>query len=162
MLVLIRPQVDDWLELLMRRLHARMPGCLERILVVPVQPRELFVNLLAVCDVVLDPPHFNGMNTSLEAFSVGALVVTLPAALQRTRHTQAMYRSMGIDELVARTPEEYVDVALRAATDAAWRAGLRQRILAANAVLFENDSVVREFERFFEEALAARVQEAGS
>lgn len=160
-LVLIEALSQDWLRLLLGRLHSRRPGCLERVLVVQGQPREMFLNLLAVSDVVLDPPHFNGMNTSLEALAAGAPVVTLPGSLHRTRHTQAMYRCMGMDDLIVGSPAEYVDTAVKVAGDRRWRDTLRQRILAANAVLFENDAVVREFERFFTTAVASRAANPG-
>jgi protein O-GlcNAc transferase len=154
--VLIRPQVSSWLQLLLRRLHARGPQLLDRVLVVPMQEREVFLSLLAVSDVMLDTLHFNGMNTSLEAFSVGLPVVTLPGPLQRGRHTQTMYRCMEITEAVVHSEEDYVDVAVALGGSAARRAELRERIKARNDVLFENDNVVREFERFFEHAVGQR------
>jgi len=98
---------------------------------------------------MLDTVHFNGMNTSLEAFAVGTPVVTLPAAFQRGRHTQAMYRRMGLDDLIAGNADAYVDTAVRLANDADYRRTVSSRILANNAALFEDAAVVREFERFF-------------
>jgi predicted O-linked N-acetylglucosamine transferase (SPINDLY family) len=100
---------------------------------------------------MLDTVHFNGMNTSLEAFAVGTPVVTLPSALQRGRHTQAMYRRMGLEDLIATDAAVYVEQAVRLANDAEYRRTVSARILAANAVLFEDDAVVCEFQRFFEQ-----------
>jgi predicted O-linked N-acetylglucosamine transferase (SPINDLY family) len=156
-LVLIEPQVGDWLQLLLRRLHRRMPEALARINVVAQLDRARFLNLLAVCDVMLDTLHFNGMNTSLEAFAVGLPVVTLPGGLQRGRHTLGMYRAMGIEDGIAATPEDYVERALRLARDRDFGDDVRRRIRAASEVLFENQRVVREFERFFEHAVEARM-----
>jgi predicted O-linked N-acetylglucosamine transferase (SPINDLY family) len=155
-LVLVRPQVQEWLTLLLRRLHERMPSCLQRIFVVPAQPRDVFVNLLATFDVMLDPPQFNGMNSSLEALSIGTPIVTWPGRLQRTRHTAAMYRAMGIDEPIAGSANDYVELAVGLANDAARRERLRQLILERNRVLFENASVVDGFARFFEWAIDRR------
>jgi len=93
------------------------------------------------------------MNSSLEAFAVGTPVVTLPTKLQRGRHTQAMYVAMGITDCIASSPDQYVDIALRLGTDRVFARHLRARILASNRVLFEQDRVVDEFERFFAQAL---------
>jgi len=93
------------------------------------------------------------MNSSLQAFAMGTPVVTLPGRLQRGRHTQAMYRAMEITECIASTPEQYVDIAVRIATDHAYGQRLRERILSRNNRLFEDARVVSEFELFFQHAL---------
>jgi protein O-GlcNAc transferase len=124
-----------------------------RIIFLPTMSRSVFLELLATADVILDTLHFNGMNSSLECFAVGAPVVTLPTRFQRGRHTQAMYRKMGIVDNIARTQEEYVDIAVRLGTDRDYASSMRSRILARCDVLFENKEVIEEFERFFLESM---------
>ena len=143
-----------WSRTLLAMLAAIDPDASQRVVVLPRMGMERFAQLVASCDMMLDTQHFNGMNTSLEAFATGVPVVTLPTALQRGRHTAGMYRAMGIAEAVAATPEEYVSIAYRLGNDPAARKRLSERILASNACLFENPHIVREFERFFEFALA--------
>jgi predicted O-linked N-acetylglucosamine transferase (SPINDLY family) len=113
---------------------------------------ERFMELLCVADVVLDTMHFNGMNSSLQALAAGTPVVTLPGEFQRGRHTQAMYRKMGILDCIAVDRRQYVDLAVRIANDPAHAHALRERLVAGNHVLFEDRKVVDEFERFFVEA----------
>jgi protein O-GlcNAc transferase len=145
-----------WAKLTFQRLANRVGDKLiRRVFFVPSQDGPDFLSLLRAADVVLDTVHFNGMNTSLESLSQGAVVVTLPSDQQRGRHTQAMYRKMGITETIARDAEDYVNIAVRVATDDAYRADLQSRISAANHVLFEDPRVVREFERFYSTAVAA-------
>ena len=105
---------------------------------------------------MLDPLHFNGMNSSLEAFSVGLPIVTLPTPLQRGRHTRAMYLRMGITDCIAEDTSAYIDLAVRLGTDAAFNASMRARILERNPVLYEDPRVPQEFERFFLESLRER------
>jgi protein O-GlcNAc transferase len=138
------------------RFARTLPAVADRIRFVPQMPYHEFLELLAVADVILDTLHFNGMNTSLEAFAVGTPVVTLPGDMQRGRHTQAMYRKMGIADGIATDAASYVEIAVRIGTDRAFANALRDRILANNAVLFEDRRVVQEFERFFLDALAHR------
>ena len=147
--VLVEGRVRNWSRLLRARWQGTMADVQQRIVFVPRMRDEDYLNLIALADVMLDTVHFNGMNTSLEALAVGTPIVTMPGAFQRGRHTQAMYRSMGLDDLVAADASAYVAMAVRLANDPEWRAEVVGRILERNGVLFENDAVVREFERFF-------------
>ncbi len=160
-LVVIEGRTENWSNLMRRRWAAVMPDVLDRIIFLPRQASPEYVNLIALADVMLDTVHFNGMNTSLEAFSVGTPVVTLPGEFQRGRHTQAMYRKMGIGECVAVDAAHYIDLAVRLGTDRGYRRTIHQEIMLRNGVLFENMEVVREFERFFREALA-RAEKGGA
>ena len=147
--VLVEGRVRHWTVLLRRRWLQSMPDVCDRIVFVARMNQDDYLNLIALADVMLDSVHFNGMNTSLEAFAVGTPVVTLPSAFQRGRHTQAMYRRMGIASGIAADAQGYIDEALRLGTDPEYRAGASASILERNDVLFEDANVVREFERFF-------------
>jgi len=118
-----------------------------------------FTRLLGLPCVILDTPHFNGMNTSLEAFSVGTPIVTLPGSLQRGRHTAAMYRSMGFTECIAASADDYARIAVRLATDPDYRRHAKDEIRRRSEALFEDARVVSEFERFFLEAARRRGRE---
>jgi len=134
-----------------------MSDVTDRIVFLPRMDSRDFVDLIAASDVMLDTRHFNGYNTSLEAFAVGTPVVTWPGEFQRGRHTYGMYRRMDTTELIANEAAQYIDIAVRLGTDASYRAARSDEILESSAVLFEDIQVVREFERFFEETVAANV-----
>ncbi len=148
-LVLIRSKTSRWVELLETRFRKAMPDVADRIVFLPPQDAPGFVNLLAVSDVMLDTIHFNGMNTSLEGFSVGTPIVTLPTEFQRGRHTAGMYRRMGFTECIAANVNDYVRIAVKLGTEEDYRRHARDEILRRNEVLFEDMHVVREFERCF-------------
>jgi predicted O-linked N-acetylglucosamine transferase (SPINDLY family) len=152
-LVVVEGRIESWTGLLRRRWAAVMPDVLDRIVFLPRQTSPDYVNLIGLADVMLDTVHFNGMNTSLEAFSVGTPVVTLAGEFQRGRHTQAMYRKMGITECVAVDAAHYVELAVDLGSDRACRRRIHQEIVLRNGVLFEDMEVVREFERFFRETV---------
>lgn len=152
-LVIIEGSVKEWVKRFIARIRRLNPAVVDRILVLPPLPGDRFTALVAAADVMLDTIHFNGMNTSLEAFAVGTPVVTLPTALQRGRHTAGMYAAMGIHDAVASSPDEYVRIAVELGRNKAARDALSRRILTASHCLFENPHVVREFERFFEWAV---------
>jgi predicted O-linked N-acetylglucosamine transferase (SPINDLY family) len=153
-IVLIRGNFEHWTRSLQSRFADYMPEVAQRILFLPTLDHRVFLELLAMADVVLDTIHFNGMNSSLECFAVGTPVVTMPTEFQRGRHTQAMYESMGITDCIAYSPQAYADIAVRIGTDRELARRLREQILTRNDVLFENACVVSEFERFFTEVAA--------
>jgi hypothetical protein len=76
--VFIRGQFNDFTEQLKARFARSMPAFASRIVFLPRLPFELYLGLLKLAHVVLDTVHFNGMNSSLECFAMGAPVVTLP------------------------------------------------------------------------------------
>jgi protein O-GlcNAc transferase len=153
-LVAIEGRVGHWTQLLRSRWAAAMPDVMERVRFLPRMDSQRYVDLIACADVMLDTPHFNGMNTSLEAFAVGTPVVTWPGEFQRGRHTQAMYRAMGLEGAVAESAAAYIERAVAIGSDPAYRDALKREILDRNGALFENERVIREFERFFREAVA--------
>jgi predicted O-linked N-acetylglucosamine transferase (SPINDLY family) len=138
----------------MARLRSSMPDVVDRVIVLAPMSHERFLGLLAVSDVVLDTPHFNGMNSSLEAFAVGTPIVTLPGRLQRMRHTAGMYAAMGITELCAASGDDYVRIALQVARDRDRRATYSRIIQEREAALFEDIRVVRGYEAFFNSVTA--------
>ncbi len=149
---LIEGKHAPWAEILRRRFAQSIPDVAQRIHFVPRQGGEDYMNLLRVGDVMLDTMHFCGFNTTLEGFAAGLPVVTLPGDYMRSRHTAAFYRRMEYLECVARDAEDYVNMAVRLGSDTAYRKQVVQEIQQRLPVLWEEIEVVREFERFFEEA----------
>ena len=148
-LVLISGKIQRWTEHLRRRWTTSLPDVMDRIVFLPRQSSPDYLNLIALADVMLDTVHFNGMNTSLEAFAVGTPVVTWPTELQRGRHTQAMYRQMGLGDWVASTAAAYVDMAVSLANSPEQRSQLQREIQARSGCLFEDRQVIQELERCF-------------
>jgi predicted O-linked N-acetylglucosamine transferase (SPINDLY family) len=137
----------------MERFRETIPHVVERIRFVPRMSGPDFLSLLSVADVILDPLHWSGGNTTYEALFFGTPVVTLPSKFMRGRVTGGFYRQMGVMDCVVDTKDKYVKLAVRLGTDPAYREKIKARILAANHVLYENMEVVRDVERFFVEAV---------
>ena len=76
-------------------------------------------------------------------------LVTLPSQFLRGRITRALYEMMNFRECVVASNEQYIDLAVRLATDPAQRNRVRERINATSPALFENPAGVRELEQFF-------------
>ena len=70
-----------------------------------------------VADALLDIPTFSGGNTSLEAFAMGAPIVTWPQDFVRGRLTAGLYKQMGLSDLIATDANSYLKLALQLALD---------------------------------------------
>lgn len=152
-IVLKRSNEQHWATLLLQRFSRTMPQALNRVTMLPPQSLADYLNLIAVSEVMLDTIHFGGFNTSLDAFSVGTPVVTLPGEFQRSRHTLAFYGQMGFRDCVADSPSDYVRIAVRLGTDAPYRKKIKTKILATCNRLFEDRHVIKEYERVFLEMI---------
>jgi len=152
-LVLIVGTYPHWTVQLQARFERTLAGVQDRVLFIPHQSRERFLQLMSLSDVLLDPLHFGGGNTTYEGLAVGVPIVTLPAAFMRGRVTSACYRRMGLCDCIARDAGHYAQLAVRLGTDAAWQQQVRQRIGATSQVLFEDRSVLQEMETFFRDVV---------
>jgi predicted O-linked N-acetylglucosamine transferase (SPINDLY family) len=101
-----------------------------------------FRRVLAAADVVIDTMHWSGGNTSLDALAASTPIVTLPGRFMRGRQTAAMLGLIGLEELVARTPEDYVRVAVDVARDRDRNQALREAIVARRGALFDRPEAV--------------------
>jgi protein O-GlcNAc transferase len=153
-LVLMAGTRSRWNELLLRRLRRTIPDVVERIRLISPQPYSDFLALTALCDVLLDPLHFGGGNTTYEALALGVPVVTLPSAFLRGRIASALYQQMQLLDCVVENAAAYVSLATKLGMDEEFRRHARSRIESACPVLFENRSAVRDLETFFEQAVA--------
>ncbi|HEC14118.1 MAG TPA: hypothetical protein ENI72_00025 [Rhodospirillales bacterium] len=138
-----------WKNFLRARFQKTIPGVADRIDFTPWRPQRDFLALMANTTVVLDIPHFNGGNTTIEAFFAGVPVVTMPTRFARGRFSAAIMKQIGLDECIAETPKDYVDLAVRIGTDLKYRKSLRAKIRKRIDGIFENDEAIREWERFF-------------
>jgi protein O-GlcNAc transferase len=68
-------------------------------------------------DVALDPFPFTGATTTFEALWMGVPVVTLLGDHFMARWASSMISKVGLTDLIARSPEEYVAVAVGLAAD---------------------------------------------
>jgi len=105
-----------------------------------------FVELMRICDVLLDSFHFGGGNTTAEALATGIPIVTLPGAYMRGRFTYAWLRRIGVEEGIATSSDDFVERALRFGSDAALRGAVRHATKANSPLAYEDMGSVRAVE----------------
>ncbi|MHB2018623.1 MAG: O-linked N-acetylglucosamine transferase family protein [Candidatus Xenobia bacterium] len=76
----------------------------------------------------LEPFHFGGCNTVVDSLHLGQPIVTLEGTHWYNRIGSAILRLVGLDELVARDVDEYVEITLRLIRDVTYRQSLCDRI----------------------------------
>jgi predicted O-linked N-acetylglucosamine transferase (SPINDLY family) len=104
----------------------------ERIDFVDYRPRPEYLATYRSIDVCLDTVPYGGHTTSLDAWWMGVPVVTLVGSTVVGRAGLSQAHNLGLTELVARSPDEFVEIAVRLAGDlgrlADLRGGLRARM----------------------------------
>ena len=97
----------------------------DRVTFVAHRSRARYLELYHGIDIGLDTVPYNGHTTSLDSFWMGVPVVTLtgPTAVGRAGLSQLM--NLGLAELIAYCPEQYVRIAVELAHDLSRLSGLR-------------------------------------
>lgn len=136
-------------EALRQRLAKSAGDVANRIRFLPALPNRDFLDAIAAADVMLDPIHFGGGITSLEAIATGTPIVTLPGPFTRSRLTAAWFRRMEITETVAADRDAYIQLAIGLSGDSERRADISQRMADARSVLYEDRETIADLEEFF-------------
>ena len=139
----------EWGDTFMERLEKTMPDVKDRVRFIDRTSITGIHNYMNLFDVSLDPPHWGGGVTSLECFSQGCPVITLPSPYTRARLTLGYYLEMGIEDCIASTPEEFVNLAVDIATNKERRKEISDRILEKCDVLYDNPKCAEELAEFF-------------
>jgi protein O-GlcNAc transferase len=104
----------------------------ERVSFVGMRPRDDYLRLYHQIDVGLDTLPYNGHTTSLDSFWMGVPVVTLAGQTVVGRAGVSQLTNLGLAELAAQTPAQFVAIAAGLARDlrrlAELRATLRGRM----------------------------------
>jgi predicted O-linked N-acetylglucosamine transferase (SPINDLY family) len=128
----------------------------------PVPTRFAYLELYHEIDISLDPFPYNGVTTTCDALWMGAPVISLAGSMSVSRQGVRFLRSVGLDELLADSPEHYVRIASTLAGDrarlAALRSALRERM--THSPLLDARRLTRDLEaacrELYEKPLAAR------
>jgi len=102
-------------------------------------------------DIALDTFPYNGTTTTCEALYMGVPVITLAGQAHAGRVGLSLLGNLGLDELIARSPDDYVSCAASLATNQEricdLRNTLRERLLTS--AICDDDSFARKVEQAF-------------
>jgi len=114
-------------------------------------------------DAVLDTFPYSGTNGTMEALCQAVPVVTLAGSRACERSSLTILVHAGLEELVTSSPQAYVDLAVRLATDKAYAGQIRAAIdtRLSSSVLADTNAHVRYLEDAYRRALALSGIEVG-
>lgn len=137
-------------DLLLERLDAFHSSFLGRIHFVSAMQHFDYLNLINVCDVMIDTYPFGGCNSSLEAFSLGKMVVTQTAGIINGRFTTGFLRKMGMKEFICKSRKDYVAMAVKIATNPKLQEQIRVTLKEKEKCIFEEEASVTTWKEFLE------------
>jgi protein O-GlcNAc transferase len=119
----------------------------------PHLPPPQYQALNRLADVFLDSIGWSGCNSTLEALSHNLPVVTLPGTLMRGRHSYAILRMAGLDELIAPDIDRYVALAGQLGRDVEARKQISEKISQLKHRVYCDTECVRGLEKFLKDAV---------
>jgi predicted O-linked N-acetylglucosamine transferase (SPINDLY family) len=127
----------------------------ERLIILPGVDREANLLNYASMDISLDSWPYCGGNSIAEALWQGVPVVTLKGRRATAAYGASLLSAAGLADLVAETPEEYVDIAARLAASAPRLVDLRRNLRAMmhQHGLADSERMARVLESAFEEMM---------
>lgn len=110
----------------------------QRITLCDPQPQAGYMRLIQQADVDLDPFPFNGHTTTCDSIWMGVPVVMLEGDTYASRFGGSVLANVGLEDLIARSVDEYVRIAVDLAGDLDRLTRLREELrprMAASALL---------------------------
>lgn len=106
------------------------------------------LRLYSRVDIALDTTPYNGTTTTCEALCMGVPVVTLVGKAHASRVGATLLHAVGLDDLTALDPDQFVSVASQLAKDGARRVTLRTSLRARllSSVLCDGPAYARRFD----------------
>ena len=150
----LRPAMSEQVERRMRQAFTKAGVDYGRTVAwVPTLNRGRFFGLMQRATALLDTIGFSGFNTAAQALECDLPVVAFEGEFMRGRLASGLLRHLGLDELVATTPEAFAEIALRLVEDGAWGAHLEREIAQRRHALFYDRTPVRALEDALFEAV---------
>jgi predicted O-linked N-acetylglucosamine transferase (SPINDLY family) len=126
------------------------------VVILPPMSQRDYLDAVARADVLLDTIGWSGGKSTLDCLECDPAIVTWPGRFMRGRHTAAILKRIGCEATIAGSIDEYVSIAVRLASDPAWRSEVRRAVAAGKHLAFADLDYIRALEAF----LAAQVSAA--
>ena len=117
----------------------------------PSLEKPVFLNLVQISDVCLDPFPFGGCNTSYDAFDYNIPVITLPSEYLHGRFTVGLYNRMGLSdcECIVNSVEDYARVAANIGINVKLKHKINRNIEMKKHLIFQEQESVDEWNSLF-------------
>lgn len=133
---------------LMLRWKKRLGKRFKRIRFVETLERSNAHRLLHAADCTIDSYPIGGMSSSFDGAILGIPTATFPADIPFGRWLSSIYHHIGVSGLTAKSQDEYVELAVKLATDRAWRKQKSLEIKSKSQVFVESESSAASVQEF--------------
>lgn len=111
---------------------------------IPWQPQAIFFGLLDVATVYLDSLGFSGFNTAMQAIERNTPVVAYEGKFMRGRFASAILQRLGLSEMVATCPDQFIQITVRIVLDECLRASITRKIKSDKFLLYSDKETTHE------------------
>jgi hypothetical protein len=114
-----------------------------------------YLNVVSLCDVILDTYPFGGCNTSFESFDLNIPVITMSSKYLNGNFTSGLYKKMGILDCIATSKEEYINLALLVVNNIKVRHKIERKIDYNKDKIFEDYESVTDYQNLILKLLSS-------
>jgi protein O-GlcNAc transferase len=118
------------------------------VVFIPWQKPGEFYGLMKCADVYLDTIGFSGFNSAMQAVDCALPIVAKECNFMRGNFASGILKKMAIPELIAKTDNAYVELAVRLVQDSLYRNQIENRIIQTRDTLYDDIESIRAFENF--------------
>ncbi|EDQ87082.1 uncharacterized protein MONBRDRAFT_27585 [Monosiga brevicollis MX1] len=124
---------------------------LDRVIFSPVAGKIEHVRRGALADICLDTHVCNGHTTGMDILWAGTPMISLPGDTLASRVASSLLKTLGCPELIARSHEDYVNLAVQYASNPQALRNLKRKVRIARkrSPLFNTRLLTRNLERAF-------------
>jgi predicted O-linked N-acetylglucosamine transferase (SPINDLY family) len=115
---------------------------------VPRQSSSGFDRLMRAMDVCIDSVGWSGGNTTLKNIRYGVPLATLEGLFMRGRHSSAMFRMIGAEEMIATSLDAYAALLVKLGRDEAFRRHCAETFRSQGARLYRDESFITALDGF--------------
>ncbi len=115
-----------------------------------------------LADLFLDTPLYNAHGTATDILWAGVPLLTFQGSKMASRVAASLLRAIGTPELITRSMRDYERLAVRLATDKAWYAEIKKRVMEGRLTssLFSTEHWVRRAEGMYQSMLESHLAKA--
>ncbi len=125
----------------------------EYVVMLPRLPQDQYLSFQSICDVMLDTIGWTGGMTTWLSLPAHLPIVTLPGAFMRCRLTTGILKKIGVTDTIARSVDDYLDIAVRLGKDKPWRNSVQEKMSENESKVYRDKESIAGLEAFLETAV---------
>jgi hypothetical protein len=143
---------DDWAAIFKQRLKLLFDSSElaidDYVIFLPWLELSKFYGLMKIADVFLDTIGFSGFNTAMQAIDCGLPIVTRDGEFMRGRLASGILKRMGMQELVANSEGEYINLTVKLVQDKQYKDAVKQKMIKMRNFLYDDLEPILALENF--------------